>query len=106
MQQPVEFAERSVIKVPMWKYIPRAVSYTHLVAFTRDPATGEKKLMGEFLINAQGEDVVAGCLLYTSCKDQSGSCCCFYRNFSGRFDSVLANHQCFEVSAAAERTDR
>ena len=30
------------------------------VSFTRDPATGEKKLMGEFLINAQGEDVVAG----------------------------------------------
>ena len=30
------------------------------VAFTRDPATGEKKLMGEFLMNAQGEDVVAG----------------------------------------------
>ena len=30
------------------------------VAFTRDPATGEKKVMGEFLINAQGEDVVAG----------------------------------------------
>ena len=30
------------------------------VAFTRDPATGEKRLMGEFLTNAQGEDVVAG----------------------------------------------
>lgn len=30
------------------------------VAFTRDPATGEKKLFGEYLINAQGEDVVAG----------------------------------------------
>ena len=30
------------------------------VAFTRDPATGDNKLMGEFLINAQGEDVVAG----------------------------------------------
>ena len=30
------------------------------VAFTRNPATGEKKLMGEYLINAQGEDVVAG----------------------------------------------
>ena len=30
------------------------------VAFTRDPATGEKILMGEFLVNAQGEDVVAG----------------------------------------------
>lgn len=30
------------------------------VAFTRDPSTGERKLMGEFLMNAQGEDVVAG----------------------------------------------
>ncbi len=30
------------------------------VAFTRDPSTGEKKLYGEYLINAQGEDVVAG----------------------------------------------
>ena len=30
------------------------------VAFTRNPATGEKELMGEFLMNAQGEDVVAG----------------------------------------------
>lgn len=30
------------------------------VAFTRDPSTGEKKLYGEYLLNAQGEDVVAG----------------------------------------------
>src|SRR5699024_5660775 len=30
------------------------------VAFTRNPSTGEKKLFGEFLMNAQGEDVVAG----------------------------------------------
>ena len=30
------------------------------VAFTRDPATGEKTLYGEYLLNAQGEDVVAG----------------------------------------------
>ena len=30
------------------------------VAFTRDPSTGEKKLYGEYLFNAQGEDVVAG----------------------------------------------
>ena len=30
------------------------------VAFTRDPATGTNKFYGEFLINAQGEDVVAG----------------------------------------------
>src|SRR4029078_5786093 len=32
------------------------------VAFTRDPSTGENKLYGEFLMNAQGEDVVAGVL--------------------------------------------
>src|SRR5947209_13132400 len=30
------------------------------VAFTRNPSTGEKKLFGEYLLNAQGEDVVAG----------------------------------------------
>ena len=30
------------------------------VAFTRDPSTGERKFFGEFLVNAQGEDVVAG----------------------------------------------
>src|SRR6185369_8633618 len=30
------------------------------VAFTRNPSTGDKRLYGEFLINAQGEDVVAG----------------------------------------------
>jgi pyruvate,orthophosphate dikinase len=30
------------------------------VAFTRNPSTGEKELYGEFLVNAQGEDVVAG----------------------------------------------
>ena len=33
------------------------------VAFTRDPATGAKKLMGEYLINAQGEDVWPACAL-------------------------------------------
>ena len=37
------------------------------VAFTRDPATGEKKSDGEFLINAQGEDVVAG-VQNTACR--------------------------------------
>ena len=30
------------------------------VCFTRDPSTGERRLFGEFLLNAQGEDVVAG----------------------------------------------
>ena len=44
------------------------------VAFTRNPSTGEKGIYGEYLINAQGEDVVAGvrtCLLYTSIWDVS-----------------------------------
>ena len=48
------------------------------VAFTRDPATGENGLFGEFLTNAQGEDVVAGCLLYTS-----GVCPLFFPTKSG-----------------------
>ena len=39
------------------------------VAFTRDPATGEKALFGEYLINAQGEDVVAG--VRTPTQDRS-----------------------------------
>ena len=44
------------------------------VAFTRDPATGENKLMGEFLINAQGEDVVAGVrTLHADRSDGAGS---------------------------------
>ena len=30
------------------------------MAFTRDPATGERKMYGDYLLNAQGEDVVAG----------------------------------------------
>ena len=41
------------------------------VAFTRNPATGEKKLMGEYLINAQGEDVVAG--IRTPVPDQQAA---------------------------------
>ena len=36
------------------------IFFTDFHAFTRNPATGEKGLMGEFLTNAQGEDVVAG----------------------------------------------
>ena len=43
------------------------------VAFTRDPATGAKKLMGEYLINAQGEDVVAGVRTPSSDQPPAGS---------------------------------
>lgn len=41
------------------------------VAFTRDPSTGEKKFFGEFLVNAQGEDVVAGIRTPQSINDSS-----------------------------------
>src|SRR5208282_3534280 len=41
------------------------------VAFTRDPSTGEKKFFGEFLVNAQGEDVVAGIRTPQPINDES-----------------------------------
>ena len=44
------------------------------VAFTRDPATGEKMFYGEFLINAQGEDVVAGVRTPEPVADLAKSC--------------------------------
>ena len=61
------------------------------VAFTRNPATGEKKLFGEYLINAQGEDVVAGILTPQSIetlKDIMPEC---YSEFE-RICKVLEDH--------------
>jgi phosphoenolpyruvate synthase/pyruvate phosphate dikinase len=42
------------------------------VAFTRDPSTGENVFYGEFLVNAQGEDVVAGIRTPLECKTEMG----------------------------------
>ena len=61
------------------------------VAFTRDPATGENKLMGEFLVNAQGEDVVAGVrtpMPITQMKEQFPEA---YAEFE-KVCSLLENH--------------
>ena len=61
------------------------------VAFTRDPATGENKLMGEFLVNAQGEDVVAGVrtpMPISQMKDQFPEA---YADFE-KVCSLLENH--------------
>ncbi len=61
------------------------------VAFTRDPATGENKLMGEFLVNAQGEDVVAGVrtpMPISQMKDQFPEA---YAEFE-KVCSLLENH--------------
>ena len=61
------------------------------VAFTRNPATGEKKLFGEYLINAQGEDVVAGIRTpqqIDTLKDVLPEC---YDEFE-RICTILENH--------------
>ena len=43
-------------------------------SFTRDPSTGENNFYGEFLVNAQGEDVVAGIRAFTfDCKEKTNS---------------------------------
>ncbi len=61
------------------------------VAFTRNPATGEKKLFGEFLINAQGEDVVAGVRtprIIQELADEMPEC---YKQFN-EICGILENH--------------
>lgn len=50
----------TAVNVQMMVFGNRAIDSGTGVVFTRDPATGEKRLFGEFLMNAQGEDVVAG----------------------------------------------
>jgi pyruvate, orthophosphate dikinase len=50
----------TAVNVQLMVYGNRGADCATGVAFTRNPATGEKKVFGEFLVNAQGEDVVAG----------------------------------------------
>ncbi len=61
------------------------------VAFTRDPATGEKKLMGEFLTNAQGEDVVAGVRTPMPIAEMANKFPAAYKQFV-EVCQVLENH--------------
>ena len=61
------------------------------VAFTRDPATGEKKLMGEFLVNAQGEDVVAGVRTPMKIEKMAEKFPAAYAQFT-EICSILENH--------------
>ena len=61
------------------------------VAFTRNPATGEKKLMGEFLINAQGEDVVAGVRTPMPISEMAEKFPDAYKQFVNVCD-ILENH--------------
>ena len=60
MQNEIPYSWGTAVNVQEMAYGNMGDTSGTGVAFTRDPATGEKKLMGEFLINAQGEDVVAG----------------------------------------------
>ena len=60
MQNDIPYSWGTAVNVQMMAFGTMGETSGTGVAFTRDPATGEKKLMGEFLMNAQGEDVVAG----------------------------------------------
>ena len=60
MQNDIPYSWGTAVNVQMMAFGNMGDPSGTGVAFTRDPATGEKKLMGEFLMNAQGEDVVAG----------------------------------------------
>ena len=60
MQNDIPYSWGTAVNVQMMVFGNMGDTSGTGVAFTRDPATGEKKLMGEFLMNAQGEDVVAG----------------------------------------------
>ncbi len=63
------------------------------VAFTRNPATGEKKLFGEFLMNAQGEDVVAGIRTPQTIDQLKQVMPDAYNEFV-KISSTLENHYC------------
>ncbi|MFA5561400.1 MAG: pyruvate, phosphate dikinase [Eubacteriales bacterium] len=60
MQNDIPYSWGTAVNVQMMVFGNMGDTSGTGVAFTRNPATGEKKLMGEFLMNAQGEDVVAG----------------------------------------------
>ena len=60
MQNEIPYSWGTAVNVQMMAFGNMGDTSGTGVAFTRDPATGEKKLMGEFLMNAQDEDVVAG----------------------------------------------
>ncbi|KGI39434.1 pyruvate, phosphate dikinase [Clostridium tetani] len=71
------------------------------VAFTRDPATGENKIFGEYLINAQGEDVVAGIRTpqaITKLKEDLPSCYEEFVNIAGKLENHYRDMQDMEFT--------
>jgi len=63
------------------------------VAFTRNPSTGEKKYYGEFLINAQGEDVVAGIRTPQPLSEMQAAMPKVYKQLTGVFDKLEAHYR-------------
>src|SRR6202008_1836714 len=61
------------------------------VAFTRNPSTGERKFYGEFLINAQGEDVVAGIRTPLDIEEMS-------RRLPAAYEELLVTHHLVELA--------
>ncbi len=63
------------------------------VAFTRNPSTGEKKYYGEFLVNAQGEDVVAGIRTPQPMHEMAGAMPQVYKQLTAVFDKLEAHYR-------------
>src|SRR6185312_995153 len=63
------------------------------VAFTRNPSTGEKKYYGEFLVNAQGEDVVAGIRTPLPLDDMPKVMPDVYKQLTGVFDKLEGHYR-------------
>jgi len=63
------------------------------VAFTRNPSTGEKLYYGEFLVNAQGEDVVAGIRTPLPLADMPGVMPVVYKQLTGVFDKLEGHYR-------------
>ncbi len=77
------------------------------VAFTRDPSTGEHRFYGEYLVNAQGEDVVAGIRTpqpITSAAKTPRARCRSKRLMPEAFAELVASHQTLERTTATCRT--
>jgi len=91
MQNDIPYSWGTAVSVQMMAFGNMGDTSGTGVAFTRDPATGEKKLMGEFLMNAQGEDVVAGVRTPMPIQKMSEVLPEVYEQFKG-ICNTLENH--------------
>ena len=91
MQNEIPYSWGTAVNVQMMAFGNMGDTSGTGVAFTRDPATGAKELMGEFLINAQGEDVVAGIRTPRPISELADEMPEIYKEFVG-ICNILENH--------------